>query len=82
MVMVTSVTKGGTQKLPKTFTIVGTYWHDHSLESSRGAHLHLRLSEHTDITIHWKALEEHIQRLSEHTDMTIHWKALEEHIYI
>jgi hypothetical protein len=33
--MVTSVTEGGTQKLPK------------------------RLSKHTDMTIHWKALEEH-----------------------
>jgi hypothetical protein len=34
---VTSVTKGGTQMLPKTFSIVETYWHDHSLESSQGA---------------------------------------------
>jgi hypothetical protein len=33
--MVTSVTKGG--KLPENFKIVGTYWHDHSLESSWGA---------------------------------------------
>jgi hypothetical protein len=32
--MVTSVTKGGTQKLPKQSKIVVTYWHDHSLESS------------------------------------------------
>jgi hypothetical protein len=35
--MVTSVTKGGTQKLPKKVKIVETYWHDHSLESSWGA---------------------------------------------
>jgi hypothetical protein len=35
--MVTSVTKGGTQKLSKTFNIVETYWRDHSLESSGGA---------------------------------------------
>jgi hypothetical protein len=35
--MVTSVTKGGTQKLPQKFKIVETYWHDHSLESSWGA---------------------------------------------
>jgi hypothetical protein len=35
--MVTSVTKGGTQKLPKTLKIVETYGHDHSLESSWGA---------------------------------------------
>jgi hypothetical protein len=35
--MVTSVNKGGTQKLPKEFTIVQTYWHDHSLERSPGA---------------------------------------------
>jgi mannitol-1-phosphate/altronate dehydrogenase len=35
--MVTSVTKGGTQKMPKEF----------------------RLSKPTDMTIHWKALEEH-----------------------
>jgi hypothetical protein len=34
--MVTSVTKDGTQKLPKQFRIVVTYWHDHSLESSWG----------------------------------------------
>jgi hypothetical protein len=34
--MVTSV-KGGTQKLHKKIKIVETYWHDHSLESSRGA---------------------------------------------
>jgi hypothetical protein len=33
--MVTSVTKGK-QKLPKNVSIVGTYWHDHSLESSWG----------------------------------------------
>jgi hypothetical protein len=32
--MVTSVTKGETQKLHKKFKIVETYWHDHSLESS------------------------------------------------
>jgi hypothetical protein len=32
--MVTSVTKGGTQKLPNKFKIVETYWHDHSSESS------------------------------------------------
>jgi hypothetical protein len=38
-----------------------------------------------DMTIHWKALEEHflmvplVLRLSKPTDMTIHWKALEEH---
>jgi hypothetical protein len=32
--MVTSVTKGGIQKLPQKFKIVGTYTHDHSLESS------------------------------------------------
>jgi hypothetical protein len=36
--MVTSVTKGGTQKLPKNL---------------------LRLSEITDMTIHWKALQVH-----------------------
>jgi hypothetical protein len=30
----TSVTKGGTQKLPQKFKIVETYWRDHSLESS------------------------------------------------
>jgi hypothetical protein len=35
--MVTSVTKGGTQKLAKEFKIVETYRHDHSLESFRGA---------------------------------------------
>jgi hypothetical protein len=35
--MVMSVTKGGTQKLPKIFKIVETYLHDHSLESSWGA---------------------------------------------
>jgi hypothetical protein len=35
--MVTSVTKGGTQKLPQAFKIVETFWHDHSLESSWGA---------------------------------------------
>jgi hypothetical protein len=35
--MVTSVTKGGTQKLPQRFEFVETYWHDHSLESSWGA---------------------------------------------
>jgi hypothetical protein len=35
--MATSVTKGGTQKLSKKINIVGTYWHDHSLESSWGA---------------------------------------------
>jgi hypothetical protein len=35
--MVTSVTKGGIQKLPKKIKIVQT----------------------TDMTIHWKALEEH-----------------------
>jgi hypothetical protein len=35
--MATFVTKGGTQILPKTFTIVETYSHDHSLESSWGA---------------------------------------------
>jgi hypothetical protein len=34
LLMATSVTKGGTQKLPQTFKIVDTYWHDHSLESS------------------------------------------------
>jgi hypothetical protein len=32
--MVTSVTKGGTQKLSKIFKIDETYWHDYSLESS------------------------------------------------
>jgi hypothetical protein len=32
--MVTSVTNGGTQKLPNKFNIVETYLHDHSLESS------------------------------------------------
>jgi hypothetical protein len=31
------VTKGVAQKLPKHFRIVGTYWHDYSLESSWGA---------------------------------------------
>jgi hypothetical protein len=31
--MATSVTKGGTQKLPKQFKIVETYPQDHSLES-------------------------------------------------
>jgi hypothetical protein len=36
--MVTSVTKGGTQKLPKEIKIVKTYLHDHSLESSWGWH--------------------------------------------
>jgi hypothetical protein len=35
--MVTSVTKCGTQKLPKIVEIVETYRHDHSLESSCGA---------------------------------------------
>jgi hypothetical protein len=35
--MVTSITEGGTQKLPKR----------------------VRLSKHTDVTIHWKALEKH-----------------------
>jgi hypothetical protein len=35
--MATSVTKGGTQKLPQKIKIVETYCHDHSLESSRGA---------------------------------------------
>jgi hypothetical protein len=34
---VTNMTKGGTQKLPKTFKGCRTYWHDHSLESSGGA---------------------------------------------
>jgi hypothetical protein len=34
--MVTSVTKGGTQKLPKKDKIVEIYWHDDSLESSWG----------------------------------------------
>jgi hypothetical protein len=38
MMMATSVTKRGTQKLPKVFKIVETY---------------------TDMTIHWKALEEY-----------------------
>jgi hypothetical protein len=33
---VTSVTKDGTQKLPKKIKIFETYSHDHSLESSRG----------------------------------------------
>jgi hypothetical protein len=28
--MVTSVTKGRTQKLPQKIKIVETYWHDHS----------------------------------------------------
>jgi hypothetical protein len=32
--MVTSVTKGRTQKLPQKIKIVENYWHDHSLESS------------------------------------------------
>jgi hypothetical protein len=32
--MVFSVTKGATQKLPKKFEMVETYRHDHSLESS------------------------------------------------
>jgi hypothetical protein len=32
--MATSVTKGGTQKLPKIFKIIEIYWYDHSLESS------------------------------------------------
>jgi hypothetical protein len=32
--MVTSVTKGRTEKLPKTVQIVETYCHDHSLEST------------------------------------------------
>jgi hypothetical protein len=35
--MVTSVTKGGTQKLLNIFMIVKIYWHDHSLDSSLGA---------------------------------------------
>jgi hypothetical protein len=35
--MGTSVTKGGTQKLPQKIKIVETYWPDHSLESSSGA---------------------------------------------
>jgi hypothetical protein len=35
--MATSVTKGGTQKMPKISKIVKRYWHDHSLESSWGA---------------------------------------------
>jgi hypothetical protein len=36
--MVTSVTKGGTQKLPQQFLrLEETYWHDHSLENSWGA---------------------------------------------
>jgi hypothetical protein len=35
--VVTSVTEGGTQKLPKKFKIFETYRHDHSLESSQGA---------------------------------------------
>jgi hypothetical protein len=34
--LVTSVTKGGTQKFPQKFKIVGTYWHD-LLGSSWGA---------------------------------------------
>jgi hypothetical protein len=34
--MATSVTKGGTE-IAKTFKIVETYWHDHSLDISRGA---------------------------------------------
>jgi hypothetical protein len=46
--MVTSVTKGGTQKLPTN----------------------LRLSKHTDMTIHWKALEEHL--LMEPLSFSIH----------
>jgi hypothetical protein len=40
--MVTSVTEGGAQKLPKK---------------------NLRLSKPTDMTIHWKSLEEHLKRL-------------------
>jgi hypothetical protein len=32
--MVTSVVKGGIQKLPKKVKIVEISWHDHSLESS------------------------------------------------
>jgi hypothetical protein len=35
--MGTSVTNDSTQKLLKIFKTVGTYWHDHSLESFRGA---------------------------------------------
>jgi hypothetical protein len=35
--MVTSVTEGGTQKLPKAFKIIETYCQEHSLESSGGA---------------------------------------------
>jgi hypothetical protein len=36
--MVTSLTKSRTQKLPKKiFMTVETYWHDHPLETSRGA---------------------------------------------
>jgi hypothetical protein len=35
--MVTVVTKGGTQKLPQKNQIVESYWHDHSLESSSEA---------------------------------------------
>jgi hypothetical protein len=39
----------------------------------------------TDMTIHWKALEEHFLMVplvlgsSKSTDVTIHWKAFEEH---
>jgi hypothetical protein len=35
--MVTPVTKGGTQKLPKNVLIAETYWHNHSLGSSSAA---------------------------------------------
>jgi hypothetical protein len=34
---VTNMTKGRTQKLPKKFKIIETYWHDPSLERSWGA---------------------------------------------
>jgi hypothetical protein len=40
--MATSVTRGGTQKLPKYF----------------------RLSKYTNMTIHWKALQEHYGTIS------------------
>jgi hypothetical protein len=43
--MATSDTKRGTQKLPKNFGIVKTYWQDYSLESSWGA-----LSDDTTIS--------------------------------
>jgi hypothetical protein len=47
-----------------------------------------KLSKSIDMTIHWKALEEHFLMVplvlwwSKPTDMTIHWKPLEDHFPI